>query len=70
MKPQDIIWLVVFVILILLRKEKLAVIVGLTCLLLAMPLYIRQVFFTAQRLVLYGASFIFLSSMLLLIKRK
>lgn len=58
MKIQDIGFIIVLTLLILLRKEKLFIWAGLGCFLLAIPLFTKWVFFTAERLTWYGAGFI------------
>jgi len=55
MKIQDIIFLILFVILLFKHKENSFVALGLLCFLLAMPLFYLYIFFTAERLVYYGA---------------
>lgn len=57
MKIQDVIFLVVLVGILLTRKPKLLVIAGLSCLVLAIPLFAKWVFFTAERLTWYAATF-------------
>lgn len=59
MKPQDIGFIVVLCILLVLRREKLFISAGLLCFLLAIPLFAKWVFFTGERLVWYGAAFVF-----------
>ncbi len=58
MKPQDIGFVIVLGLLLVLRKEKLFIITGLACFLLAIPLFSRWIFFTGERLTWYGAAFI------------
>jgi hypothetical protein len=58
MKPQDLLFIVVFLILLFLHKPRLWVSFGLGSLILAMPLFATHVFFTAQRLVYYAAGFL------------
>lgn len=67
MKPQDIVFLIVFIALIVKRSFKLAVSLGLVCLLLAIPLFANWIFFTAQRLTYYAAAFIALAVVFILI---
>lgn len=67
MKPQDILFLIVLVVLLFLRKPKLLVVAGLVCLALSMPLFAFWVFFTAQHLVWYGAGFFLVAIMLFII---
>lgn len=57
MKPQDLLFVVVFLILLFLRKPRLLVAFGLGSLVLAAPLFALHVFFTAQRLVYYAGTF-------------
>jgi hypothetical protein len=54
MKIQDIIFLILFVILLFKHKENSFVALGLLCFLLAMPLFYLYIFFTAERLIDYG----------------
>jgi hypothetical protein len=57
MKPQDLIFFVSLVILCIIRRSKWQTIAGIACLLLAIPLYAKWVFFTAERLVWYASAF-------------
>jgi len=57
MKLQDILFVLVFAVLIVARKMKLLVVFGLGCLILAIPLFALHVFFTAERLTWYAAAF-------------
>lgn len=57
MKPQDILFFVVFAALLVLHKPRLYVMSGLMCLLLAIPLFATWTFFTAERLTWYAAAF-------------
>jgi len=59
MKPQDAIFFLVFVGLLLMRKPKVLVWFGLGSLGLAIPLFVTWTFFTAERLTWYAASFFF-----------
>lgn len=68
MKPQDIVFFVILAGLIFLRKPRLFEIVGLLCFALAMPFFAKWIFFTAQRLVMYGGAFIFLGALWELVK--
>lgn len=61
MKPQDILFILVFVGFLFIRKERIMVALGVICLATSIPLYMSWVFFTAQRLVMYGVAFIFMS---------
>jgi uncharacterized membrane protein len=70
MKPQDIAFIISLAILLFFRKPIFFVVAGLICFVLAMPLFAFWVFFTAERLVWYGASFIFLGILLMLFKKQ
>ena len=59
MKPQDILFFIIIASLLLLKRNpKYFISLGLVCLLLSMPFFERWIFFTAQRLVWYGAAFL------------
>ena len=64
MKPQDLVFIVVFIGLLLTKRPKLLVIAGLVSFVLAIPLFATWTFFTAQRLTWYGALFIVASLLL------
>ena len=64
MKPQDIVFFIVLAILLVVRKPIWFVYAGLLCFALAIPLFARWVFFTGERLVWYGAAFVFVSIIL------
>ncbi len=71
MKIQDIGFIILFVILILLKRPILFVVCGLLCLLIAMPLFSTWTFFTAERLTWYaGAYFLVFLLISLLFPRK
>lgn len=57
MKPQDILFFVVFAVLLFMRKPVRLVWVGLGSLVLAIPLFAFHIFFTAERLTWYAAAF-------------
>ncbi len=57
MKPQDIFFVVVFGLLLVIRKPQLLVWAGLVSLVLAIPLFATWTFFTAERLTWYAAAF-------------
>lgn len=58
MKPQDILFIIILIALLFLRKPRLLVLAGLICLFLSIPLFARWVFFTAERLDYYAAGFL------------
>lgn len=64
MKPQDVVFLLTFLLVCYTRNPKIAVGLGLFCLLLSIPLFSLWVFFTAERLTWYAAGF-FLASVVL-----
>jgi peptidoglycan/LPS O-acetylase OafA/YrhL len=70
MKPQDIVFFIVFAILIWKRSMKLAAAIGIACLALSIPLFAKWVFFTAERLVWYSVGFFLLAIILSLIQTK
>lgn len=59
MKIQDVGFFLVFIILIFIKKPRLLLIAGLASWILAIPLFAKWIFFTAERLTWYGAAFIF-----------
>ena len=69
MKFQDIIFLIIFLVVILKRDSRLSTIAGIICLILSIPLFALWVFFTAQHLVWYSTAF-FLLSIVFLLKNK
>ena len=70
MKPQDVGFVIILAILLLLRREKLFVISGLLCFLFAIPLFAKWIFFTGERLVWYGAAFVFIGIILMIVQKK
>ncbi len=64
MKFQDIIFFILYIVLLWMRKPKMLVWTGLVCLVLAIPLFALHIFFTAERLTWYAAAF-FLSYILI-----
>lgn len=61
MKLQDIIPLLFIVILFLSGKRSYIILFGIGLLIIAIPLYMRWIFFTAHKCVEYGALAIFIS---------
>ncbi len=66
MKIQDIIFLCLLILSLLKRDVRLMAIVGLLTLALSIPLFANWIFFTAERLTWYAASFFLLSSLIYL----
>jgi len=57
MKPQDILFIITFAVLLAFKKPKIFVWAGLGSLVLAIPLFATWTFFTAERLTWYAAGF-------------
>lgn len=70
MKPQDIGFFIVLAVLLVMRKPIWFVYTGLLCFALAIPLFAKWVFFTGERLVWYGAVFVFVGIILSMVERK
>lgn len=60
MKVQDIVFVVVLITLIFVRRPKVFLWAGIMSWLIAIPLFACWVFFTAERLTWYGACFVLL----------
>lgn len=68
MKHQDILFIIVLLGLLLLKRNpKLFVGAGLLCIVLSMPLFALHVFFTAQHLTYYAGGFLLISIILFLV---
>lgn len=61
MKLQDVAFLAIFILLVLRRNPKLMIICGITSLLVSIPLFSFWIFFTAERLTWYAATFFLLA---------
>lgn len=70
MKIQDIVFLLIFVVVIFARKPKLSVGLGLVSILISIPLFAKYIFFTAQHLTWYAGAFFALAIILFLIQTK
>lgn len=68
MKPQDIIFVVFFTGLLLTRKIIWLVYAGLGCLIFAIPLFAKWIFFTAERMTWYAAAFFLAFTLISLFK--
>lgn len=68
MKIQDLLFLLIFLIVLWRPNPRLSIGVGIFCLLLAIPLFSFWIFFTAERLTWYAAAFFFQAIILLFIK--
>lgn len=63
MKIQDGLFIVLFILLVWRKDGRTASLAGLLCLCIAVPLFHFWVFFTAERLTWYAASFFLLSAL-------
>jgi len=70
MKIQDIFFLLAFIFLIFKRDSKLSLLFGLGSILISIPLFYFQIFFTAEHLIWYSFVFIALSVFLMIFKEK
>ncbi len=61
MKPQDIIFFLLFLLFVYKRNSRWTTIAGIVCLLIAMPLFAKWIFFTAERLTWYAGALFCLS---------
>lgn len=68
MKIQDVIFFLILVALLLFRRPRLFVWAGLGSLVLAIPLFAKWVFFTAERLTWYAACFFVITILFYLFK--
>ena len=67
MKIQDLLFILVFLFVFWHRSPRLATIIGLLCLWLAIPLFKFWIFFTAEHLTWYAAAFFAYAIALLII---
>lgn len=70
MKPQDILFIAVLVVLLIFRRPRWLVIAGLISLAASIPLFTFWIFFTAERFVYYAWAFFTVASIMLLLKNK
>ncbi|OGG11295.1 hypothetical protein A2Z00_02320 [Candidatus Gottesmanbacteria bacterium RBG_13_45_10] len=70
MKIQDIGFCIILAILLTLRKERWFVYAGLMSLTIAIPLFAKWVFFSAERLTWYAAAFFTIAVLSLLFTRR
>lgn len=68
MKPQDIVFIIGFLLVSYKRNSNLSVAVGIILLLISIPLFSFWIFFTAERLVMYAAAFFLLAIVFNIIK--
>jgi hypothetical protein len=69
-KIQDIIFLAFFAFLIYKKDSKLFLASGLVSILLSIPLFYLQIFFTAQHLLYYAFVFILSATLIMLFKER
>lgn len=70
MKPQDIIFILILIILLYKRKAEWFVYTGLACLIVSAPLFYFKIFFTAQRLTYYAVAFFTIAVLIYILKLK
>lgn len=64
MKPQDLLFFLILLGLVIKGSAKGAAMAGLICLVLAIPLFAKWIFFTAERLTWYSVGFFLLAIVL------
>lgn len=64
MKPQDIFFVLIFIFILFKRDSRLFILAGLASLIISIPLFAFWIFFTAERLIWYGAGFFLLAILL------
>ncbi len=69
MKPQDLLFIIALAVLMYKRNPMWLVVGGVVFVLLSIPLFQLQIFFTAQRLVMYAAAFLLAAVILLWFKK-
>lgn len=69
MKIQDIGFFLIFAVILLTKHSRWLLMLGLICWILAIPLFAKWVFFTAERLTWYGAGCVFVYTLSLLFAR-
>jgi len=69
MKPQDIFLIIIFVVLLWKSNPKWSLFSGLSLLILSFPLFVIQIFFTAERFIMYSCLF-FLHAVILLVREE
>jgi len=70
LKPQDIAFIVVLVVLLFRKDARVFVATGIICLLLSIPLFAKYIFFTAERLTMYAFAFFLIAVVLNLVDFK
>lgn len=67
MKPQDVVFIAVLIVLLIAHRPKWLIAAGLICLAISIPLFSLWIFFTAQRLVYYGAGFLLVGIVIMIV---
>lgn len=70
MKIQDIIFILLLIVLLYKRNQYLFIWCAFGAVLLAIPLFQLQIFFTAQRLMYYAYALILLATLLFFFKKR
>ncbi|MEK7450807.1 MAG: hypothetical protein AAB662_02620 [Patescibacteria group bacterium] len=70
MKPQDIVFFIILAFLIWKKNSRWAALAGIISLIVSIPLFSFWIFFTAERLTWYAATFFLLSIVLTLFSPK
>lgn len=70
MKPQDLLFIILLIVLLRYKNAKFLIVFATGFLILAIPLYYLQTFFTAQRFVEYFFFLLFLATILFLFEKK
>jgi hypothetical protein len=58
MKPQDVVFGIIFGLLLVKSESRWFIYAGLIAILVSIPLFAGWIFFTAERLIWYGAAFL------------
>jgi len=72
MKIQDILFVVLLILPFIIKRAnaRVFIILGIVMIMLSAPFFYMWIFFTAQRLVMYGAGFILVGIVLMFIKQR
>lgn len=70
MKPQDIVLLLLIIALLWKRNPRHFVIAGISMLVLAIPLFAKFIFFTAERLTMYAGLCMLIAVIILIFKER
>ena len=72
MKIQDILFIILLILPFIVKRAnaRVFIILGIVMIMLSAPFFYMWIFFTAQRLVMYGAGFILVGIVLMFIKQR